>query len=79
MADKVPSITVRMPAKRKRRSKVLWFNAVVAAAVAAEANFGLLQSVLPGNVYMAISFVLIVGNTALRFWTSQPIGARDVR
>lgn len=59
--------------KKWWKSKTLWFNAVVAALAAAEASFGVLQPVLPGNVYGWISFVLTVGNAILRFYTSQAV------
>lgn len=48
------------------RSKTLWFNAGVAAAAAAEAHVGLLQPMLPVNVYQALVFILVTGNAVLR-------------
>lgn len=57
-----------MPARKKPwwRSKTLWFNALVGALAAAEASFGVLQPLVPANAYAVLSFLLIVGNAALR-------------
>lgn len=55
------------------KSKILWFNAVVAALVALEASFSILQPLIPANVYAVLSVVLTVGNAALRVITTQAI------
>jgi hypothetical protein len=60
--------------KSWRKSKTLWFNAVVSGLVAAEAGMGVLQPVVPVNIYATAVFVLGVGNAVLRFLTSQGIG-----
>jgi len=55
------------------RSKTLWFNAIVLALAAAEAQLNVLQSALPGGLYAWLAFVLPVGNAALRFITTSAI------
>mgnify|MGYP001298842119 CR=1 FL=1 len=55
------------------QSKTLWVNAIVLAMAAAEEHIGLLQSVLPVNVYQLIAFALPVVNAALRFITSKGV------
>lgn len=57
-------------------SKTLWFNLVVAALAAAEAASGLLQPLLPGNIYGWLTFALTVGNTALRVVTTSAVALR---
>lgn len=59
--------------KKWWKSRTLWFNAIVAALAAAEAAFGVLQGVLPGNVYAWLSITLTVGNAVLRVLTSQRV------
>lgn len=54
-------------------SKTMWFNTIIAALLALEPVFGLLQTVLPGNVYAWSSIVLTVGNAILRIVTTQPL------
>lgn len=53
------------------KSKTIWFNAIIAALLALEPVFGLLQSFIPGNVYAWASVALTVGNAILRAVTSQ--------
>ena len=53
------------------RSKVLWFNALVAALATAEVSLRVVQDYLPGNVFAWLTFVLTVGNAALRVMTRQ--------
>jgi hypothetical protein len=62
--------------KRKRwtRSRTLRFNAIVAGLAALEASSGLLQPVLPVNVYAVGLAVLTVGNAILRLVTTQGVG-----
>lgn len=63
MTDTTPTA---VPTKPWYRSKTMWFNALVAAATAAETQVQLLQPLLPINVYQLIVFVLVTGNAALR-------------
>jgi len=55
------------------KSKTLWFNAIVAALAAAEAAAGVIQPLVPGNVYGWGLMVLTVGNAILRVITSQAV------
>ena len=55
------------------KSKTLWFNTIVAALVALEASFSILQPLVPANVYAVLSVVLTVGNAALRVITTQAL------
>lgn len=65
-----------MIAKSWWRSRVLWFNALVAALAALEASAGVLQPYLPGDVYAWGLAALTIGNAVLRVVTTQPLGAR---
>lgn len=56
-------------------SKTLWVNVTVAALVAFEAVFGLLQPVLPVNLYTSIAVGLPVVNAILRVITTEGIQA----
>lgn len=58
-------------------SRTLWFNALCAMLAAAEAGFGLLQPVLPINLYALLSFALPVGNALLRVLTSKGISGTE--
>lgn len=75
----MPDTPLSPPTLRPRRAKVwwrsktLWFNALCAALGAAELGLGLLQPALPLNAYAVLSFVLAVGNAALRVTTRMPI------
>ena len=53
------------------RSKVLWFNALVACLATAEVSLRIVQDHLPGNVFAWLTFVLTIGNAALRVMTRQ--------
>jgi NAD(P)H-hydrate repair Nnr-like enzyme with NAD(P)H-hydrate dehydratase domain len=53
------------------KSKTLWVNAMVAALAAFEAGTGLLQPLLPANVYAVIAFLLPAINAVLRIVTTQ--------
>jgi len=55
------------------KSKTILFNAFAAALVALEAVSGLLQPMLPVNVYTAVAVALAVVNAILRVITSQGI------
>lgn len=59
------------------QSKTLWFNLVVAVAAAAEASVGLLQPLLPINIFEALSFLLVVGNAALRVISKTALALRS--
>ena len=55
------------------KSRTMWFNLIVAAMMALEPVFGLLKTVLPGNVYVWCSVALTVGNAVLRVLTTKPL------
>lgn len=55
------------------RSKTLQVNALAAALVAFEASSGLLQPLLPVNLYTAIAVSLPVINAWLRVITTQGV------
>ena len=55
------------------RSKTLQVNAIAAALVALEASSGLLQPLLPVNLYTAIAVALPVINAWLRVVTTQGV------
>jgi hypothetical protein len=57
--------------KKWYKSKVVWFNIIMAAMVALEASFSSLQPVLPVNVYGVLITVLAVGNAVLRVISTQ--------
>ena len=59
------------------RSKVLWFNAIVALLAAAEMSLRVVQDYLPGNIFAWLTFVLTVGNAALRVLTRQGLKLSD--
>lgn len=65
-----------MPKKRWWRSRTLQVNALVAALVALEAGTGLLQPLLPVNIYTAVAVGLPIVNAVLRVVTSQGLTAR---
>lgn len=65
-----------MPKKRWWRSRTLQVNAAVAALVALEAGTGLLQPLLPVNIYTAVAVGLPIVNAVLRVVTSQGLTAR---
>lgn len=65
-----------MPKKRWWRSRTLQVNALVAALLALEAGTGLLQPLLPVNIYTAVAVGLPVINAVLRVVTSQALTAR---
>lgn len=76
MPHGTPRITVQRAAKPAWRSRTLWFNLAIAALAAAEAASGLLQPLLPGNVYGWLVFALTVGNAALRVITTTGVCLR---
>ena len=71
-----PILTVKRAAKPWWCSKTLWFNLVVAALAAAEAGSGILQPLLPANTYACLTFLLTVGNAALRVVTNTELALR---
>lgn len=66
-----------MSAKAKPwwRSRVIWFNASVAATGALVAALPQLQPLLPPAAYGWVAVVLGVVNTVLRTVTNQPIAS----
>lgn len=58
------------------KSRTMWFNAIIAGLLALEPVFGLLQTVLPGNIYAWASITLTVGNSILRVLTTQPLTSK---
>lgn len=70
MADRM---LISEDAKPWWQSRTLWVNAIVLALAAAEDHIGLLQPVLPVNVYQLIAFALPVVNAALRIVTTQGV------
>lgn len=74
-----PAITVhvRVPAKPKRRSRTLWFNAVVGLLAAllplALQYLPELQEQLSPEVYAWALFTVALANGALRFVTHAPL------
>ena len=59
------------------KSWTLWINFVCLLLAHAESQLGLLQQVLPVNVYVLIAIVLPPLNIALRVITTAPLGKRD--
>lgn len=62
--------------KKWYKSKTVLFNLLLAVLAAAEASFSLLQQYLPVNTYALLSFILTVGNVALRFISTQTLVER---
>jgi hypothetical protein len=58
------------------QSKTLVINAIAAALIALEAGTGMLQPLLPVNVYTAIAVALPVINAVLRVITTQALVMR---
>lgn len=63
-----------MNKKRWFTSKTLLFNACAAGLMALEASSGLLQPLLPVNIYTAFAVLLPVVNAVLRVLTSKGVG-----
>ena len=59
--------------KRWWHSRTIWLNVIAAGLVALEASTGLLQPLLPVNLYTAIAVGLPVINAMLRIVTHQAI------
>lgn len=55
------------------RSKTMMFNILLAIGAALETVTGVLQAVLPGNVFAWFTVALTVGNAVLRVITTQPL------
>lgn len=55
------------------RSRTLWFNAVMGGLTALEASVGLIQPLVPGNIYGYGVLVLTIGNAMLRIITTQAL------
>jgi hypothetical protein len=58
------------------KSKTMWFNTLTGMLLAAEPALHLLQPVLGASTYGIVSFVLIVGNVALRTITNKALGEK---
>lgn len=76
MPDARPTVQALRPCKHPLRSRTLIVNAIALALIAAEAQLGLLQQVLPVNVYALAAFVLPVVNAALRLATNTGVSLR---
>jgi len=63
----------RPEAKPWWRSKTLWLNATVGALVALEGSTGVLQPVVPVNIYAVLAAGLPVLNAVLRILTTQGV------
>ncbi|WP_161493791.1 hypothetical protein [Nitrosospira lacus] len=51
----------------------MWFNTLMGALTALEANVALVQPLVPGNVYSYFVLVLVIGNSVLRIVTTQAL------
>ena len=58
------------------KSRTLWFNGLIAALAAIEANAMFIQPLIPGNVYGWGILILSAGNAVLRAVTGQRVGLR---
>ena len=58
------------------KSKTIWFNTITGMLLAAEPALHLLQPVLGTSTYGIVSFILIVGNVALRAITTKSLGTK---
>lgn len=69
----LPTVQVQVlpAAKPWWQSKTLWLNALVLLLAGAEAQLGLLQPLLPVNVYALVAFGLPLANGLLRLVTAQ--------
>lgn len=56
------------------KSKVIWFNLIVAMLAALEASASMIQPYIQGNVYGYGMLLLTIGNAGLRIITTQAIG-----
>jgi hypothetical protein len=61
-------------AKPWYKSKLVWFNAIVAAGAAAEASLHLIADYFDPRVYFGIIMTVSAINVILRFATSSSIG-----
>ena len=66
--------------KNAWRSRTIWFNAILLAALPVfELALQILpqiQEFVPANVYKIVGVVAVVGNTVLRFLTQHPLEAK---
>jgi hypothetical protein len=65
-----------MNAKPWWQSKTLWFNVLMGALGAAEANANLIQPYVAGNIYGWGLMLLTAGNAALRILTTQGLSLK---
>lgn len=70
----VENVTAGQSKKPWYKSKTIRFNAAVACLAAVEANAHLIQPYVPGNVFGYGLMLLTIGNTLLRFLTTQGVG-----
>lgn len=68
--------TIKIWFGRIVRSKTMMFNALVAALLALEATFGLLQPHIAGSVFAWTSVILAAGNAVLRTVTNKPLRSK---
>lgn len=61
------------PCKHWWHSRTIWINVLAAGLLALEASTGMLQPLLPVNLYTAVAVGLPVVNAMLRIVTSQAI------
>jgi hypothetical protein len=73
----LPRVTVQLPAKPWWHSRTLWVNVLVFVLAAAESRLGLLQPLLPVNVYELLALLLPVVNAWLRLVTTRAVSLRD--
>lgn len=57
--------------KKWWKSKVVWFNLIVALLLLAEANITKLQGLLPDDKYQLAAFALPIINLFMRFLSTQ--------
>lgn len=61
------------------QSKTMQINLLASALLLVEANLGVLQTVLPVNVYAVAAFVLPIVNLVLRAVTTNGISLRSTQ
>jgi len=62
------------PPKKRRHSKTYWVNGVTLLLTAAEAQFHILQPLVPVNLFLVVTFALPIVNMWLRELTVAPVG-----
>lgn len=79
MPTGTPAVTVQRRCKPWYRSKTVLLNAAALVLAIAEVNLGVLQPLLPVNVYALLAFLLPIANGLLRMVTNQPVALRPAR